>query len=65
MEKNIKNPDAITCMLGLASTRVTNNNLEVAREKRQKKKEIKKRQKAEAITAKWRIAKRKKSLSNE
>ena len=53
MEKGIRNADVITRKLGLALTRATNNRLKVASEKRPKKEEIKKKQKAEAMAAKW------------
>ena len=52
MEKDIKNVNAVACKLGLASPKVTNDRLEVFREKRQKKEEMMERQKAEAMAAK-------------
>ena len=65
IEKGIKNADAISCKLGPASTRATNNRLEVARKKRRKKEKIKERQKVEAIAAKWCRAREGISLSSE
>ena len=40
MEKGIRNADAVTRKLGLASVRAINNGLEVAKEKRRKREEI-------------------------
>lgn len=54
IKKNIKNIDAIACKLGLTLIRATNNKLEVTREERQKKEEIKKKQKVKAMVAKQR-----------
>ena len=58
MEKGIKNADAIARMLRPASTRAINNRLEVAREEKQKKEEMKERRKAEAMATKWHRARR-------
>ena len=52
IEKNIRNADAIACKLGPSLTRTTNNRLEVFIVKRQKKEEMKKKQKAKAMTVK-------------
>ena len=65
MEKGIKNADAIPRKFGPASTRATNNKLEVAREERQKKKEIKEKWKAEAMAAKRRRTRGGMSSSSE
>lgn len=40
MEKNIKNIDAISRMFKLASTKITNNRLKVAKEEKQKKEKM-------------------------
>ena len=65
MEKCIKNIDTIARKLGPALTRATNNRLEVDREKRRKKEEIKEWQKAKAMAAKQRRAKRGMSSSGK
>ena len=65
MEKGIKNADAVTCKLRLASTRATNDRLEVVREERQKREEMMERQKTEAMAAKRHRAKGRISLSSE
>lgn len=52
MEKDMRNTDAIACKHRSVSTRATNNRLEVAKKKRQKKEKIKERRKVEAIAAK-------------
>ncbi len=52
MEKDIKNTDAVACKLRPALTRATNQNLEVAREEKRKKKEIVEKQKTEAMAVK-------------
>ncbi len=65
MEKSIRNADAVVCKLGQASTRTTNQRLEVVKEERQKREEIVEKQKTEAMVAKrWR-ARRGISLSSE
>ena len=53
MEKSIKNADAIARKLKLASTRATNDSLKASKEEKEKREEIMKRQKTEALTAKW------------
>ena len=65
IEKGIRNADTIARKLGPASTRATNNRLEVARKARRKKEEIKERRKAEAIAEKRRRARGGMSLSSE
>ena len=65
MEKGIKITDAITCMLRPTSTRATNNRLEVVKEQRRKKEEMRERRKAEAMAAKQRRARGRMSLSIE
>ena len=65
MEKDITNEYAIAHMLRPASTRATNNRLEVAREERRKKTEMKQRRKGEAIAAERRRARGRMSLSGE
>ena len=65
MEKGIKNADAVAHKLGLASTRVTNNKLEIFREERWKRKEMMERQKAEAMAAKQCRVRRRISLSSD
>ena len=52
IEKGVQNIDAVACKLGLALTRANNHRLEIAREERQKKEEIKEKQKTEAMVAK-------------
>ncbi len=49
MKKGIKNTDVIIYKLGPATTRATNQRLEVAREERRKKEEVVERWKTEAI----------------
>ncbi len=58
MEKGIKNADVVTHKLGRALTRVINQRLEIAREERQKRKEMVERQKTEAMAVKRRRARR-------
>lgn len=53
MKKGIKNADAIARKLKLASTRATNDSLKASKEEKEKREEIMKRQKTEALTAKW------------
>ena len=65
IEKSIKNANAIVRKLGPASTRVTNNRLEVAKEERRKKEKIKERRKAEAMVVKRRRARGEMSLSSK
>ncbi len=65
MEKGIRNADAVVHKLGLASTRATNQRLEVAREERRKREEMVERQKTEAMAAKRRRARGGISSSNE
>lgn len=65
MEKGIKNVDAIAYKLRPISPKVINNRLEVARKKRQNKKEVKEKEKAEVIVVKQCKAKRKMSLFSE
>ena len=52
MKKSIKNADAITCKLGLALTRTTNQKLEVARKEKEKREEMVERQKIVAMAIK-------------
>ena len=52
MEKCIKNANAVTCKFCPILIRAINHRLEVAREKKQKRQKIIKRQKTEAIVAK-------------
>ncbi len=52
MEKCIRNADAVVRKLGSASTRATNQRLEVAREERRKREEMVERWKIEAMAAK-------------
>ena len=65
MEKGIKNADAIACKLRLALTKVANNRLEVAREKRRKMEEMMEKQKAKAMAAKWQRTRKGISLSSK
>ncbi len=65
IEKNIRNVDAVACKLGLASTKATNQRLEVAREERQTKEEIVERQKTKTMAIKCRRARGGISLSSE
>ncbi len=65
IEKGIRNADAVVRKLGPASTRPTNQRLEVAREERQKREEIVKRRKTKAMVAKFRRARRGISSSSE
>ena len=53
MEKVIRNADTFACKLDLASTWATNQRLEVAREERQKREEMMKNRKTEAMATKW------------
>ena len=64
-KKCIRNADAISCKLKSALTRATNNRLEVAREERQKKQEIKEKRKVEVIVAKQCGARGRISSSNK
>ncbi len=52
MEKDIKNADTVVRKLGPASTRATNQRLEVAREERQKREEMVERRKTEVMAPK-------------
>ncbi len=65
MEKGIRYADAVARKLGLASTRVTNQRLEIAREARQKREEILERRKTEAMVAKCQRARGGISLSSK
>ena len=65
MEKGIRNANAVTRKLGPASRRVTNDKLEVAREKRRKREEIIKRRKAKAMAAKRHRVRKGISLSSK
>ncbi len=65
IEKGIRTADAVAHKLGPASTRVTNQRLEVAREDRRKKEEMVERRKTEAMATKCRRTRGGISLSNE
>ncbi len=65
MEKVIRNVDAVARKLGPASTRATNQRLEVAREERRKREEMVERQKTEAMAAKQQKARGGISSSSE
>ncbi len=52
IEKDIRNADVVARKLGPVSTRATNQRLEVAKEKRQKREKMVERRKTEAIVAK-------------
>ncbi len=65
MEKCIRNLDTVVRKLGPASTRATNQRLEVAREERRKREEIVEKRKTEAMAAKCRRARGGISSSNE
>lgn len=65
IEKGIKNTNAITYKLELALTKITNYRFEVAREEKQKKEEILKKQRTKAIVAKRQRIKKEISLSNK
>ncbi len=52
MEKGIRNADTVAHKLGPASTRATNQRLEVAGEERRKREEMVERRKTEAMAAK-------------
>ena len=65
IEKGIRNADAVVCKLRPASTRATNQRLEVAREERRKREEIMKKRKTKAMAAKQRRARGGISSSNE
>lgn len=65
IEKGIKNTNAIIRKLELALTKITNHRLEVAREEKQKKEEIIKKQRTKAIVAKRQRIRKEISLSNE
>ncbi len=52
MEKGIRNVDVVTCKLGSASIRVTNQRLEVARKERCKREKIVERRKIKAMAVK-------------
>lgn len=62
IEKSIKNANVIAYKLAPALKMTINNRLEVAREKEQKKEELVKSQKEEAIAVKWRKTKGRISL---
>ena len=65
MEKDVQNTDAVARKLGPALIRATNYRLEIVRNKRQKKEEIVKKRKIEAMTAKRCKDKKGINLSNE
>ena len=65
MDKGIRNRDAIARKLGLVLTKSTNQSLEVASEKKQKKEKMVERRKTKAMVIKRQRAKRGLSLSNE
>lgn len=65
MRKDIRNADAIACKLETVLIRIINNRLEVARKERQKKEEMKERQKAKAITIKLQEVREKMSSFNK
>ena len=65
MEIKIKNTDIVARKLGPALTRATNDRLKVAREERQKKKEMIEMRKVKAISTKWNRAIGEISLSSE
>ena len=65
MEKDIQNIDAVACKLGPVSITATNCRLEVAREEKQKREEMRKRRKTEAIVAKRQRARIRICLSSE
>ena len=52
MKKGIKNVDAVVRKLELASTRASNQRLEVIREERQKREEMLERRKTEVMATK-------------
>ena len=62
MKKDKINADVVTRKLKSASIRATNNRLEAAREERQKREEMIKREKAETMAAKRRRARERISL---
>ncbi len=65
MEKGIRNADVVARKLRPASTRATNQRLEVAREERQKREEMLEKQITEAMAAKRRRARGGISSSSE
>lgn len=66
IKKSIRNTNAIAYILKLALIRVINNRLEVAKEERQKKEKIKKKQKTEAMAAKrYKVRKEMSSFSKK
>ncbi len=65
MKKGIKNADTVARKLGPVLTRVTNQKLEVVREKRRKREEIVERRKTETIAAKHQRARGGSSLSSK
>lgn len=52
MKKDIRNADAIVYKFKLASTKATNDKLEVVKKKRQKKEKMMEKRKAKAMIAK-------------
>ena len=65
MKKGIRNSDAVACKLRPASTKGTNNILEVAGKKRRKSEEMMERRKVKTIAIKRRKARERISLSSE
>ncbi len=65
MEKDIRSTDIVACKLGVVSTKVTNQNLEVAREERRKRKEMVEMRVIIAMASKRQKARRGIILSNE
>lgn len=65
MKKDIRNIDVVARKLKQASLRATNDRLKAVGEERQKKKEIIKRQKAEAMATKQHRVRGEISLSSE
>ena len=65
MAKGITNANSVACKFGSASTRATNDRLEVIKEERRKREELMKRQKAEAMVAKQHRARGGINLSSE
>ena len=65
MEKGIRNADAVACKLRPASIQAINDKLEVAREQRQKREDMVKKQKIEAIVTKCQRARGRICSSNK
>lgn len=65
MEKSRQNINVNVRKLALASTKVTNQKLEVVKEKIQKKEKIIGKRKAETMATRWHKAKKKISLSSD